>query len=292
MFQRFIFIFSVLNWPRLQPVGLDPINSKAQGLEVRPMDNNNKKARHRQRLRKLQGNINAGHPRQPQVSLPGKTALNSNNNDGRQLRPSRHPWPHPQLQHQCRLPVCRSAYLRSQQQLQVKMLSVSLFFDIVCISTKIEMLFFSSFAANIVTKSKLNPNAKEFVLNPKAKEFIPPTPRPPVGATPPPARPMTPATPTGINIVPGMPGAGYPYPGHAAVNIPFSQGNATFPYIAGSVPNAAGGASTYIYAPTSQPPPPQYQPAQPRFRAAAPVTSAREATSQVIAGNNEIDFTK
>ena len=81
-----------------------------------------------------------------------------------------------------------------------------------------------------------------------------------------------------------MPGAGYPYPGHAAVNIPFSQGNATFPYIAGSVPNAAGGASTYIYAPTSQPPPPQYQPAQPRFRAAAPVTSAREATSQVIAG--------
>ena len=166
------------------------------------------------------------------------------------------------------------------------------FFDIVCISTKIEMLFFSSFAANIVTKSKLNPNAKEFVLNPKAKEFIPPTPRPPVGATPPPARPMTPATPTGINIVPGMPGAGYPYPGHAAVNIPFSQGNATFPYIAGSVPNAAGGASTYIYAPTSQPPPPQYQPAQPRFRAAAPVTSAREATSQVIAGNNEIDFTK
>ena len=146
--------------------------------------------------------------------------------------------------------------------------------------------FFSSlyFTANIVTKSKLNPNAKEFVLNPKAKEFIPPTPRPPVGATPPPARPMTPATPTGINIVPGMhpAGAGYPYPG-AAVNIPFSQGN-TFPYI-GSVPNAAGGASTYIYAPTSQPPPPQYhQAAQPRFRAAAPVTSAREATSQVIAG--------
>ena len=105
-----------------------------------------------------------------------------------------------------------------------------------------------------------------------------------MGATPPPARPMTPATPTGINIVPGMhpAGAGYPYPG-AAVNIPFSQGN-TFPYI-GSVPNAAGGASTYIYAPTSQPPPPQYhQAAQPRFRAAAPVTSAREATSQVIAG--------
>ena len=102
----------VLNWPRLQQVG--PI-SRAQGLEVRP----GKKARLRQRPPKLPGN-NAEHLHRPQVSLPDKTALN---NAGRQLRPNRHPWPHLQLQLQCRLPacpqVCRSASLRSQQQLQV-----------------------------------------------------------------------------------------------------------------------------------------------------------------------------
>ena len=133
-------------------------------------------------------------------------------------------------------------------------------------------------SASIASKSKLNPNAKEFVLNPKAKEFVPPgaqvQPRPPVGQTPPPARPITPATPTAgaMSLVPGY------YPGA----IPYSQAG-NFPFL-GSVPGGTvGGASTYIYAPTSQPPPPQYQ-QQPRFRAAAPVTSAREATSQVIAG--------
>ena len=113
--------------------------------------------------------------------------------------------------------------------------------------------------------------AANFELFPsKAKEFVPPPPRPQVGQTPPPARPITPATPTGMSLVPGY------YPGA----IPFSQAG-NFPYNI-SVPNAVGGASTYIYAPTSQPPPPQYQ-QQPRFRAAAPVTSTREATSQVIA---------
>ena len=116
----------VLNWPRLQQVG--PI-SRAQGLEVRP----GKKARLRQRPPKLPGN-NAEHPHQPQVSLPDKTALN---NAGRQLRPNRHPWPHLQLQLQCRLPacpqVCRSASLRSQQQLQVNRNIAQLFVYIFCL---------------------------------------------------------------------------------------------------------------------------------------------------------------
>merc|ERR1719221_1115106 len=52
----------------------------------------------------------------------------------------------------------------------------------------------------IAVKSKLNPNAGEFVLNPKAGEFQPSAGRPPVGQTPPPPRPITPATPTGGNI--------------------------------------------------------------------------------------------
>ena len=40
--------------------------------------------------------------------------------------------------------------------------------------------------STITAKSKLNPNAKPFVLNPKAKEFVPSAKRPPLGQTPPP----------------------------------------------------------------------------------------------------------
>ena len=133
-------------------------------------------------------------------------------------------------------------------------------------------------AASIIQKSKLNPNAKEFVLNPKAKEFVPP-PRPPVGQTPPPARPITPATPTGMPLV----APGY-YPG-----IPYSQGG-VIPF---NGPNVAVSGAAYIspYPPTSQPPPPQYQ-QQPRFRTSAPVTSAREVATnhQLVAGNWQIYF--
>ena len=136
-----------------------------------------------------------------------------------------------------------------------------------------------------VTKSKLNPNAKEFVLNPKAKEFVPPSARPSVGQTPPPQRPITPATPTGSMPMP-MPGY---YP-----NIPFSQaGAAGFPYIASVPGSGAPGAHSYLYAPTSQPPPhPQYGQQQ-RFRGSAPPVSAAagprggEANNPVLAATGQ-----
>lgn len=134
-----------------------------------------------------------------------------------------------------------------------------------------------------VTKSKLNPNAKEFVLNPKAKEFVPPSARPSVGQTPPPQRPITPATPTGSMPMP-MPGY---YP-----NIPFSQaGAAGFPYIA-SVPGGAPGAHSYLYAPTSQPPPhPQHYGQQQRFRGSGPPASQAgsrgDANNPVLAATGQ-----
>ena len=135
-----------------------------------------------------------------------------------------------------------------------------------------------------VTKSKLNPNAKEFVLNPKAKEFVPPSARPSVGQTPPPQRPITPATPTGSMPMP-MPGY---YP-----NIPFSQAGAAagFPYIA-SVPGGAPGAHSYLYAPTSQPPPhPQHYGQQQRFRGSGPPASQAgprgDASNPVLAATGQ-----
>ena len=139
-----------------------------------------------------------------------------------------------------------------------------------------------------VTKSKLNPNAKEFVLNPKAKEFVPPSARPSVGQTPPPQRPITPATPTGGMAIGPVPGY---YP-----NIPFSQAGAAagFPYVA-SIPGGAPGAHSYLsYAPTSQPPPhPQYQQQQ-RFRGSGPPVSAaaggggpRDANNPVLAATGQ-----
>ena len=119
-----------------------------------------------------------------------------------------------------------------------------------------------------VAKSKLNPNAKEFVLNPKAKDFVPS--RPSVGQTPPPPRPITPATPTG-NIM-------Y-YP----------QGPGILPqaYFAGGVtmPNVSV-ANSYIYAPPTSQPPPGAQ-FQHRFRGGAhPIVSSaggpRDANNQVL----------
>ena len=118
-------------------------------------------------------------------------------------------------------------------------------------------------ASTIAAKSTLNPNAKAFVLNPKAKEFQPQAAaRPPVGQTPPPPRPITPATPTGGNLPIQVGQVGY---------YPTIQAGGFNPYM-GTMPNVSA-ASNYIYAPTSQPPPPHQYQQQPRFRAAAPHTS-------------------
>ena len=118
-------------------------------------------------------------------------------------------------------------------------------------------------ASTIAAKSTLNPNAKAFVLNPKAKEFQPSAAaRPPVGQTPPPPRPITPATPTGGNLPIQVGQVGY---------YPTIQAGGFNPYM-GTMPNVSA-ASNYIYAPTSQPPPPHQYQQQPRFRAAAPHTS-------------------
>jgi hypothetical protein len=133
-------------------------------------------------------------------------------------------------------------------------------------------------AAPAVTKSKLNPNAKEFVLNPKAKEFIPPSARPPVGQTPPPPRPMTPATPTGGQMPP-MGGYYHNMQAPGGFN----------PYMPAASNVSAAVPTSFIYAPTSQPPPQYTQ--QHRFRGGAPanvvVSSAsggpRDANTQVLA---------
>ena len=69
----------------------------------------------------------------------------------------------------------------------------------------------------VASKSKLNPNAKEFTLNPTAKPFVPSAPAVArVGGTPP-ARPITPATPTMMpQQQPGIPPAGVGYPNFPA----------------------------------------------------------------------------
>ena len=143
----------------------------------------------------------------------------------------------------------------------------------------------ASTSDGIDAKPTLNPNAKEFVmldrdvtagatsvapvapvdtslLNPKAKEFQPSAAKPPVGQTPPPPRPITPATPTGGNLPIQVGQVGY---------YPTIQAGGFNPYM-GTMPNVSA-ASNYIYAPTSQPPPPHQYQQQPRFRAAAPHTS-------------------